>query len=446
MKSVWIVITFIVGLLFFAPGVSAAEGDAGHGAIVLSLLGIAIILILAKIAGEISLRLNQAPVLGELFVGILLGSIVYTGFGGFEFLKTDAVIASLAQLGILILLFEVGLETEIVEMRKTGVSALLVAAIGIVVPTALGYFVAGYFLPDMPFWGRLFIGATLSATSIGITARVLKDINKINVKEAKIVLGAAVLDDVAGLLFMSVIVSAIQATTTTESLSIVSILLIFLKATGFLVGTFLLGRYIFPLLSPPLAKFRSTSAMLVFALALCFLMAWLSAAVDLAPIVGAFAAGLILEEAHFDPLPNDNMQDLIDLIAPLSAIFSPIFFVTVGLKVDITAFSNPQLLAFAAALFTAAVLGKLACSFGVAESGLNRLGVGLGMVPRGEVTLIFASLGMTLMLPNAQDVMEPVVSASTFGVYVLIAMVTAFLTPPALKWALSKDIGDNAPQ
>ncbi len=438
MKKIWIIITFAIGLLFFSPAASASGGDDGHGGIVLSLLGLALILFLAKIAGEICVRLNQAPVLGELAVGILLGSLAYTGFHGLDFLKTDAVINSLAQLGILILLFEVGLETEIQEMRKTGISALIVAIIGIVLPTLAGYFVASYFLPDLAFWGKVFIGATLSATSIGITARVLKDIDRIETKEAKIVLGAAVLDDVGGLIFMSVIVSAIQAASSTGALSVASIAQIFAEALAFLVGAFLLGHFVFPLISPVLGRFRSKGVMLVFSLALCFFMAWLSAAVGLAPIVGAFAAGLILEEAHFDPLPNDNMQDLIALIAPLTAIFSPIFFVSVGLKVDIASFANPQLIGLSAAMLAAAVLGKLACSLGVVESGVNRLSVGLGMVPRGEVTLIFASLGMTLMLPNAQGVMEAVISPSTFGVYVFIAMVTAFLTPPALKWSLAE--------
>jgi Kef-type K+ transport system membrane component KefB len=222
-------------------------------------------------------------------------------------------------------------------------------------------------------------------------------------------------------------------------LSVLSVALIFVKAVGFLAGAFVVGRFVFPLASRPLGRFRSESVMLVFSLALCFLMAWVSAAVGLAPIIGAFSAGLILEEAHFDQVPNEDMHDLIGLIAPLSAIFSPIFFVTVGLKVDLTAFSSPQLLAFSLALLLAAVLGKLACAVGIVEAGLNRLAVGLGMAPRGEVTLIFAGLGLTLMLPNAQGVMEPVISAGTFGVYVLIVMVTAFLTPPALKWALTRD-------
>ena len=257
MKKIWIIITFAIGLLVFSPSASASGGDDGHGGIVLSLLGLAIILFLAKVAGEICVRINQAPVLGELFVGILLGSLAYTGFHGLDFLKTDAVIDSLAQLGILILLFEVGLETDIQEMRKTGASAAVVAVIGIVLPTLMGYFVAVYFLPDLAFWGKVFIGATLSATSIGITARVLKDIGKVETKEAKIVLGAAVLDDVGGLIFMSIIVSAIQAASSTGSLSALSIVRIFAEALAFLVGALLLGRYVFPLIAHPLGRFQA---------------------------------------------------------------------------------------------------------------------------------------------------------------------------------------------
>ena len=439
MKKIWIIVTFFAGTAIFTPAVSAAGGDEGHHGITISLLGLAIILFFAKLAGEVCERLGQAPVLGELTVGILLGTLTFTGFDGLEFLRTDTVIASLAQIGILILLFEVGLETDIQDMQKTGVSALVVAAIGIVCPTVLGFLAAGYFLPELPFWGKVFIGATLSATSIGITARVLKDIGRIDTKEAKIVLGAAVLDDVGGLLFMSVIISSIQASTASGSLSTLSILSIFAEALAFLVGAFLVGRFVFPLISHPLARFRVPGVMLVFSLALCFLTAWLAAAVGLAPIVGAFAAGLILEEAHFDPLPNDNMQDLIALIAPLTAIFSPIFFVSVGLKVNIASFADAKLLGFAAVMLAAAVVGKVVCSFGVIEKGVNRVAIGLGMVPRGEVTLIFAGLGMTMVIAGADGTTQPVISPSTFGIYVFIAMITAFLSPPALKWALSKD-------
>ena len=439
MKKIWIITTFIFALVFFVPKVLAGEGDEAKGFTALSLLGLAIILFFAKIAGEICVRLKQPPVLGELFVGILLGSFAYLGFHGVDFLKSDAVIGSLAQLGIIILLFEVGLETDLQEMRRIGFSAFVVAVIGVFLPILLGFFVASYFLPTLSIWGKIFIGATLCATSIGVTARVLKDINKVETKEAKIILGAAVLDDVVGLLLMSVIASAIQASTSGESLSLASISIILLKAIAFLVGAFLLGNFVVPQIFRSLGRFRSNGAMFVFSVALCFLLAWLSAVVELAPIIGAFAAGLILEEAHFEYLPNQTMEDLLDLLKPLTTILSPIFFVSVGLKVDIASFTKPELIGLAIALLLAAVLGKLACSLGVFDKGLNRLAIGLGMIPRGEVTLIFASLGMTLMLPNTQGILEPVISPSTFGVYVFIAMVTAFLTPPALKWSLTQN-------
>ena len=230
-----------------------------------------------------------------------------------------------------------------------------------------------------------------------------------------------------------------ESSTSGESLSLSSISIILLKAVAFLVGAFLLGNFVVPQIFRSLGRFRSNGAMFVFSVALCFLLAWLSAVVELAPIIGAFAAGLILEEAHFEYLPNQTMEDLLDLLKPLTTILSPIFFVSVGLKVDIASFTKPELIGLAIALLLAAVLGKLACSLGVFDKGLNRLAIGLGMIPRGEVTLIFASLGMTLMLPNTNGVLEPVISPSTFGVYVFIAMVTAFLTPPALKWSLTQN-------
>ena len=437
MKKIWVISAFAFGVVFFAPRVFAA-GESGGGFTPLALVGLAIILFLAKVAGEICERLKQPPVLGELFVGILLGTLILSGVHSLEFLKTDSVISSLAQLGIIIMLFEIGLETDLQEMRTIGVTAFVVAIVGMAMPMLFGYFVAGYFFPTLSLWGKIFIGATLAGTSIGITARVLKDIKKVDTKEAKIILGAAVLDDVVGLLLMSVIASAVAATTLGQSISLTAIVIILIKAVAFLFGAFLFGHFAMPMIFKALERFRSKGAMFIFSAALCFFLAWLAAVVELAPIIGAFAAGLILEEAHFEYLPDHTKDELIDLLRPLSALFAPIFFVSVGLKVDISAFTNPQLIGFAICLLLAAVVGKLFCSVAAFERGLNRIAIGIGMAPRGELTLVFAGLGMTLMLPNTNGVLEPVISPATFGVYVFIAMVTAFLTPPALKWALSR--------
>ena len=205
MNRIWIIVAFAFGFVFFSPTVLAAGASGAPGFSALALLGLAIILFLAKVAGEICVRLKQPPVLGELIVGILLGTLILSGVHRLDFLKTDSVISSLAQLGIIILLFEVGLETDLQEMRKIGLSAFVVAIIGVVLTILLGYIAASYFLPTLSIWGKIFIGATLCGTSVAITVRVLKDIEKVDTKEAKVILGAAVLDDVASLLLLSVI-------------------------------------------------------------------------------------------------------------------------------------------------------------------------------------------------------------------------------------------------
>ncbi|HYO90023.1 MAG TPA: cation:proton antiporter, partial [Pyrinomonadaceae bacterium] len=177
--------------------------------------------------------------------------------------------------------------------------------------------------------------------------------------------------------------------------------------------------------------------------AFCFALSWVAALVGLAPIVGAFAAGLVLDEVHFETFPERGKHDLQRLITPVSTILVPIFFVTMGVRVDLRAFARLDLLGFAATLTIAAIIGKQVCSLAVAERGLNRLAVGLGMVPRGEVGLIFAGIGATLFLPNAQGVSEPVIAAGTFGVIVIMVIVTTLMTPPALKWAMARSRPPN---
>jgi Kef-type K+ transport system membrane component KefB len=176
--------------------------------------------------------------------------------------------------------------------------------------------------------------------------------------------------------------------------------------------------------------------LLALSVSFCFLLAWLAALVGLAPIVGAFAAGLVLDEAHFESFRDQGERRLEELLRPVSALLTPIFFVLMGLKVDLRYFARWELLGFATALTLVAILGKQICSLAVLERQVNRLAVGIGMVPRGEVGLIFAGIGATLMLPNAAGVSEPVINTATFGVVVLMVIATTLLTPPAIKWAL----------
>jgi Kef-type K+ transport system membrane component KefB len=206
----------------------------------------------------------------------------------------------------------------------------------------------------------------------------------------------------------------------------------------FLVGSILLGHFVVPKLLQGAGRLETRGVLLTLAISFCFLLAWAASKVGLAPIVGAFAAGLVLDEVHYKPRNKRKERDLQELTQPVSALLVPIFFVLMGLKVDLRLFVRFELFGFALVLTLAAILGKQVCSLGVLERGVNRVAIGLGMIPRGEVGLIFAGIGATLMLPTAAGVNEPVIGPATFGVVVIMVIVTTIVTPPALKWALER--------
>jgi Kef-type K+ transport system membrane component KefB len=424
--------------ILVVPAVSAADGGEHHGLDPMVLVGVAVILICAKLVGEIFERLGQPAVLGELVAGIVIGNLALVHFAAFEPLKTNEVLAALAELGVIVLLFEVGLESNLKDLRAVGVSALLVAAAGVIAPFFLGWGVAAWFLPDADRWTHIFIGATLCATSIGITARVLKDLGQLKSREAGIILGAAVLDDVFGMLILAVVAGVINAAALGQSMSLGAIALIAAKAIAFLIAAALIGQLLIPLAFRGLQRMPGQGALIAFALAFCFLMSWAATLVGLAPIIGAFAAGVILDEAHFERLADHSKHDLLELLAPVGALLAPIFFVVVGMKVDLRVFSSLGIIGFGAALIVAAVIGKQVCSLVVVERGVNRLAVGVGMIPRGEVGLIFAGIGATLMMPQSDGQLHPVIEPATFGAVVLMVMVTTLLTPPVLKKVMTR--------
>lgn len=428
----------VIILLCSCPAFADSKSDGHNELNPLVLIGIAFVLLIGKIGGEIFERIRQPAVLGELVAGVLFGGLTLVGFSAIEPLKTDAVIAALAQIGVIILLFEVGLETNLKEMREVGWSSLLVAAAGVAAPFILGWGVARYFLPNESRMVHIFVGATLCATSIGITARVLRDLGKIKLKESRIILGAAVIDDVLGLLILAVVSGAIHAAATGESVSASSIAVIAVKAFAFLLAAIIAGYFVMPHLFKGVGRFRTSGMLLAFSIVFCFTLAWLAAVVGLAPIVGAFAAGLVLDEVHFRPFERSGNTSLEELLRPLSTILVPIFFVLMGLRLDLRVFARLDIVGFAIVLTAAAIIGKQVCSLAVAERGLNRLAIGVGMVPRGEVGLIFAGIGTGLTLPNIQGLNEPVINSATFGAVVAMVVVTTMVTPPVLKWALSR--------
>ena len=441
-----LLLAFVAAAALLWPAAARAAGGEGpgHGLDPWVLAGLALILAVAKLGGELFERAGQPAVLGELVGGVVVGNLALAGLGGGDFasaLRDHAVIAALAEIGVVILLFEVGLESNLGQMMEVGPSALVVAVLGVVAPFLLGWGVAAYFIPDESALAHVFIGATLCATSVGITARVLKDLGKVRTRESRIVLGAAVIDDVLGLLILAVVAGAIRAASTGAALSAADVAGIALKSLVFLAAAVAAGRYLVPHVFRGGGRLETRGVLLCLSLAFCFTTAWLAAVVGLAPIVGAFAAGLVLDEVHFEPFTRRGERHLEELLAPVSAVLVPVFFVQMGMRVDLRALARPELLGFAAALTLAAVVGKQVCALGVLERGVNRLAVGVGMIPRGEVGLIFAGIGAALTLPDASGQPAPVVNAATFGAVVIMVMVTTLITPPALKWALARGPG-----
>lgn len=417
----------------------------------LTLLSIAVILLAAKLASLVE-RFGQPAVLGELVIGMILGNLVLVNITLFEPIKENAIIGFLAELGVIVLLFQVGLESNIATMRRVGIRALLVACVGVVVPFALGtYLVGPLLLPGLSSNTYLFLGATLTATSVGITARVFRDLGRLQDREAQIVLGAAVIDDVLGL----VILAVVSAIVTLGTVSLGNIGWITFKAIAFLAGAVVLGQLIAPFAGQLFSKLQSGVGM-KFTLAISFglIVAFLAEQIGLAPIVGAFAAGLVLDPVHFrdfdepavvtdikasiqdsDPVIKERIDKVTehyahrhieDIIEPLAYFLVPIFFVRTGMAVQLETLFNPQILLVALAITVAAFAGKLVS--GLVAGKVRKSIVGWGMVPRGEVGLIFAATGMAL----------GVISNQVFSIIVIMVILSTLLPPPILNVLLKR--------
>ncbi len=413
------------------------EEAAGHGSkeVAEVLLGLIIILLAAKLGGDLLERFKQPAVLGELVIGMLIGNMTLFGLDFFEPFKHSVTLEVLAELGVIILLFMVGLESTIEEMMKVGAASFMVATFGVVAPFFLGWGVAIWFLPEASTYVHIFIAATLTATSVGITARVLKDIGKIKSREAKIILGAAVIDDIMGLVILAVVTGLINAASKgTDGGGSGQILIIVAKAVGFVVGAIIIGNALMPRIFKLGGRMRVSGVLLSIALLVCFLLAYIAQIMGLAPIVGAFVAGLILNKVHYRNFTDRGEHSVEELIEPIGIFLIPIFFVTMGMRVDLTTFADTSILLFAAVMTIAAIIGKQVCSLAIFDKSVNRISIGLGMIPRGEVGLIFASIGAALMLKG-----EPVISSGTYSAVVIMVIITTLVTPPLLKYTLLKD-------
>jgi Kef-type K+ transport system membrane component KefB len=288
-----------------------------------------------------------------------------------------------------------------------------------------------WLLPEASPYAHAFLGATLCATSVGITARVLQDIGKSRSNEGRIILGAAVIDDVLGLVILASVSGVILAAEEGIAPGVWPQAKIALTAGGFLAGSLLLGALITPKIFDTAARLRGPGVLVGVSLAFCFLLSFLAGQAGLAPIVGAFAAGLILEPVHFQAFGERNIHYLEEAMKPISGFLAPVFFVQMGAKVDLRVFASMDTLWLALALTIAAIVGKQACSLGVWGKGVNRWAVGFGMIPRGEVGLIFASIGAALVLGG-----ERIIDATTYSAVIIMVLLTTLVTPPLLKWSL----------
>ena len=435
------VVLATVAASVFLHASARAASDPGGVDMLPILAGLLVILVGAKLGGALFDLLGQPAVLGELLAGVVIGNLGLLGFHAFEPLRSDLGISILAQIGVLFLLFQVGLESDVKKMMAVGASSLLVALLGVVVPMVFGYFVSAWFFPSHNTLSHWFVGATLTATSVGITARVLGDLGRTASKEGRVILGAAVIDDVLGLIVLAVVAGIIEAANRGAAFDPSTVLWIVGKSFLFLLGAVIVGAWVSKHSFRLATRLRGHGILLSVALAFCFGLALLAGKAGLAPIVGAFAAGLVLDEVHYRDLRERKAEtrDIHELLQPLATFLVPVFFVLMGTRVDLGAFGQPGVLGFAGMLTLVAMLGKQACSLGVLEQDCDRLAVGLGMIPRGEVGLIFAGIGATLTIAG-----ERVVDGSVYSAVVVMVALTTMVTPPLLVWRLRQLDGKTA--
>jgi Na+:H+ antiporter len=426
----------LTGPLLAAALVSAAPlllGAASDDGIDRALLALAILLPAAKLCGWLAERARLPAVLGELLAGIVVGNLTLFGYDGLSYLKSDAALATLAELGVILLLFEVGLESSLADLIKVGVSSLLVAIVGVALPFVLGWAVSAWLLPAHSYYVHAFVGAALSATSVGITARVLRDIGRLKSREASIILGAAVIDDVLGLVILAVVTGMIAAAGAGAAFTAGSIAWLVAKVIVFLAASLTLGLFLAPRLMARAARANIKGLMFVLSLSFCFVLAYIAALIGLAAIVGAFAAGLILQRVPWGEHAAEGERSMEDLLHPVSAFLVPLFFARTGLEMNVAWLGRPDVLALALALTAVAIIGKQACGLAVVERGLNRVAIGVGMIPRGEVGLIFAGIGLTLAIGG-----ERIIDDATFAAIVVMVMLTTLVSPPLLQWSFGR--------
>lgn len=430
----------------------ASTNEAENAPIVLAgvLLSLVVIYLASKIGGELSRIIDLPPVLGELLGGVIIGASVLhlvvfpeSGEGATTsnimailqlinditpesltsiFASQSEIISMLAELGVIILLFEIGLESDLKELTKVGYQATVVAVIGVAAPFAAGTAGLIWFF-HAPVIPAIFAGAALTATSIGITSKVLSELGQLKSREGQIIVGAAVIDDILGIIVLAVVASLAK----TGEVDVFNVIYLIVSATAFLVGSILLGNYFNTSFVAIANKLQTRGNLIIPAFIFAFFMAFLANAIHLEAILGAFAAGLVLDE-------TDKRKELDEQVKPIADILVPVFFVTVGAKVDLGVLNplvpeNRAGLVIATFLIVVAIIGKIITGWAVfGQDGINRLAIGVGMIPRGEVGLVFAGIGA------ASGTLDKPLEAAIITMVIL----TTFLAPPLLRFAFNQ--------
>jgi Kef-type K+ transport system membrane component KefB len=368
----------------------------------------------AKIMGEIFARIKQPAVIGEILAGIILGPFV---FGLITPADAEAykIYQVLAEIGVIILLFTIGLQTRIDEIMKVGGTSLIVATLGVILPFFFGYLYT--LTTEHSTVEAMFIGAAMVATSVGITARVLSDLGILDSRVAKVILGAAVIDDILGLLVLAVVTGMGKG-----AISYLKIGLVTLEAAGFVAFIVLIGKRLVIRIAPRLSFIKSRNSSFILAIVFCLGLSAVASYIDLAAIVGAFMAGMVLAELNIEFNFSLKFESLYDFLVPF-------FFVLMGSQVDLSVFTKFNLVGSALILTVFAILGKLiGCGLGAVRLGWKDASlIGVGMVPRGEVGMIVASLGLGL----------GVISTNLYSIVICMVIVTTLLTPPVLAKMIS---------
>ena len=416
------------------------EGGAHHFGIIFAMF--ALVLIAGKVGNFVE-KYGQPAVIGELLAGVALSAAGYFGWGFIGDIATNEIISYLAQFGALLLLFSIGLESNIKEMQKVGVRALMVALIGVVTPFVLGAFVLGpIFFGDASSNARLFLGASLVATSVGITASVFRSLKLTKSRAAQTVLGAAVIDDVLGLIVLAIV----SALATGGELTAGLVFTLAAKSFGFLIGAIVLGSLFAKPISKAFSAIHTGIGMkLTLAVGFALVFGYLAEVFGLEPIIGAFAAGLLLDAVHFESFSDPEIIEDIkhlesdetvasvikkhrhahveDLINSIGLVFIPVFFVYTGLQIDFGSLLNLNLYVIAIAISIVAIAAKFVAGFAASGSKNEKMLVGFSMVPRGEVGLIFAATGSAL----------GVLDSELFSTIVLVVIITTFISPAMIK-------------